>query len=374
MLFFLDDSLLPNLSPDSEKFEETIDAIEQLLNARRHGNLIVYASERLLSALYEGQLVSIQNQQLCKHLLLSHAQYGFISKLNSYIVVTNIEEPMKATNQSNQTEIKISPEIILKSRIIEQPIFLTENTAEKPLLLLIAKSIMFYYHFYLHLTFLESNGGGSTIWQPYEIYANENDRVFLVYTDSDKDYPKDTLHETASKLLKIRETIIKAGANIFLDEIIINNGREIENLLPTPILTEIIEDKQMNEFLAFLISIENTDKRTKLYIDHKLGFSFKNIVNSGTQELIDFWKPSVEQNLQNCHYFKGFDCFANGCQCRIHTGLGQHTLERANLIINKITPQKMLEAAKSNSELFNVWQEIGMKTISLLCTEEPYRS
>lgn len=369
MLFILDNSLIDLVNNSDEKKDVALNAIHRILEAWKYGNHLVLAQEELFSKLLEDETFNDSDKKVVRSLQIQLVQrLGSLLNLKHHILVSNSIHLQRVETADGKMIIIVNPAFILTSHITEQPLFLTENINEETFYRKVTEAIMFEKRTRFELSYLPAHGGGGSIFQAYKKYQLDRDRLCLAVGDSDKSHPLGELGGTASKLLETNSENLEQNIECVLCSILINEAREIENIIPTNILMDICEGNQERiNFITWLQFLEAVNLDSRLFINVKDGFSFREIINSADDIKNNYWIRIFSDRLKNCYYMQGFECFANGCSCVDFSGMGPATLINVIEKINSLTPQKMNEAGKNNPALYRLWNIIGDVCVSWFC-------
>lgn len=227
----------------------------------------------------------------------------------------------------------------------------------------------------LSLSIERRGGGGSTTVNEYENIQKAKKRLCLCIVDSDKLAPNDNLGKTAKKVQN------KDDPNCLTTELVILDIREIENLIPNSILSEVCSgDRARSEALSIIEKsyISNIRK----FLDIKKGTFFETILNESSDQVQNFWQDALSKNPDISTHIDR-QCQENwkcknpnnkeSCKksCYISLGFGEgileNTLEWLGLDENQ-SPQRIAEIAKMiDPSLQQDWDKIGQIMIDWCC-------
>ncbi|MBA0160309.1 MULTISPECIES: hypothetical protein [Pectobacterium] len=207
-----------------------------------------------------------------------------------------------------------------------------------------------------------TNGGGGSIKGNFEKLSNQNKLCFCIL-DSDKKHPKDKLGSTCSGF--------KENITTFSSDFYILDAHEVESLIPSSIIGELIQDGiyGQEKFIEFekLDSMEKEDPDTKIYYDHKEGFTISKLKSLSKYSPEDFWWKVIYNNSR----FGQTQCLKNKfCECdspcSVSIGFGPKLLELS------IPSLRVKSAAKIDEMLTPVlrkeWMNVGSRLFSWGCS------
>lgn len=367
MLFYLDNSLQEVFTNPSRSYV-AIQAIHRILEGWINGNHLIYADRALINYLIENRVLNGIDEINIKKLDSKLGQMGFLKSFKYYVQVVGERNCVKIIENEKKV-FQVSVEFIVKSRITEQPILLVENIRDARLLEKIIFASSKLRRNNVNITYLPVCGGGGAIYDSYNEYLLRNDRLCLCISDSDKKYPSDNYGETARKLIETHNNSNCDVNHCSLCDCFVIQAREIENIIPTVILEEIINgDKNRGAFVAWVGKLEKTNPTSRLFVDLKDGFSFQKIVHSNNNDYIDYWKTVFKMELSNCNLVKTGNCQKNRrCRCIVIPGMGDHVLPNVLDSLEGLSPNKLQEASKSNPEIFMLWEQLGELLMYWFC-------
>ena len=345
-------------------------ALNNLLTAYRECKHILFSEERIFKKISE----SSDFDSLNKHAALAahkdrRRNNSLFSSINTYVIVDfSTPENFHKTKNENENEnenniISVGYKYFSDSSRIQPAKLLCEDLSDTEFYTIIAD---FYKKKnklgYTGLDFETVNGGGGSIKYNFEKISNQQ-KLCLCILDSDKKHPNDKLGSTCSGF--------KEEITSFSSDFYILNAHEAESLIPSPIIEELIRNgiygqEKCVEFDK-LDSIEKKDPKTKIYYDHKEGFTIKKLTSLSKYPPKDFWWDVIQNNRN----FKQTKCLRDKtCECTppcsVSVGFGSKLLEHS-------IPSLKLKSASKIGEMLTPtlkkeWISVGRKLFSWGCT------
>jgi len=369
----------PNVIDAAKKDINAKTALTLLAQIARCGNHIVVSES--IAAIRKIQQINglgVDVKSIYATIEKKLIQYGALkSKISTYAEVTYDNVPLYTKTTINQNIIIIPIEYFIQESCIAD---ITDVIVEN---LIDADFYKFLGRYYIHMSgysnvplrYKPICGGGNTTNISLQSGLNSGHKFTICLADSDKHYPKDSYGDTLKQILHTWETANNNGVThrhlckvIFSDDI-----REIENLIPIPIL------KQINPLSGLEIdSINNKDSKIFLYMDIKDGLSYEtfNTISAIEQNI-------YEQYLINNHLcdqkllneikrkdkpLKNKTRLINGCgPSTLSIALNNYLSQAANKFKEIIAPQLTKDQAK-------VWMYIGKHFFEWACATPPIRS
>ncbi len=363
VLFYLDNSIKSVLEDSNNEY--VISSIHQILEAWVSGNHLMFAERELINSMIEGNFFQGRDAQIIRKFKQNSIQMGNLFNFKWYVKVVGHESAWEEVLENGKKIIQIGYKKILNYRITDQALLILEDLRDEEIYKRIVKSSLIKKRDNMRLSYFPINGGGSRIYESYNKYQKENNKLFLCIADSEALFPNDNYGETARKLLETKEL----NPSILSDVWIIN-AQEIENLIPTSIYEEIINgNMERSSFIKWLKSIENINPKSRLFVDIKNGFSFLKILNKSKTDT--FWVNILKDDLDECDFLTNGQCFPDSCECCYKIpGLGD-PLPEVISYIDKISPHKFAESCQRNRELVKLWDEISELFFYWFCADEP---
>jgi hypothetical protein len=347
MLIILDDSLIDGLGKPNTH-ENIISVIQDAANAYRKGTHFLFASNRSLNFLRKYALLSSIDRGIYNGLYNQSPQLGSLLLLPlHFCIVAEEGEISKSTNGNIETVIVPVNSLSNKRFLGSPPVFLAENLMDIKLYKRIAE-------FYLHKSKLGNlriecssrGGGGSTISREFKAIQTEKEYLCLCISESDKTFPNDSYGGTARDLLKAGDK-----RNYFA-EIIVLDQREIENLLPKPLISLIINGSPEREkSFIFLNRITKDANGAAYFLDYKRGFCIRSIIEAKKGGYSLFWKSCLLSMNEQRQCLVINSCpDQNNCDCNIMPGFGKNLLENSLRELDQITNHKLAEMIEPDIE------------------------
>lgn len=349
MLIVLDDSLLD--------FDVSNDifciSMENILCKRFEGEHVVKCSPDVIRHLEKGkEYLSSRSVGVIKNLKKSHS-FSDNQNINAYVNVVSYGSSITKNNNSWGVPLKFFYDSIFFSVVI-----LGENLMDAKLAIKAGetyKTINGYKGMCIRAQPID--GGGSTLSDISQHYDHQVCSWGLAIADSDRVAPSSSMKDTAKTLLR------KKFYNELIEKHILN-AREMENILPKAVLSEIAADKNSDCF------IDRADFYTELrqrwpilanYVDLKEGslvsdfISYLNDVGGELNELISEGKLST--NCTNIYECEG------RCDCELIGGFGSSILENAHTKMSYRSIPKISEIISSEYDMD--WLSLGQKVFNL---------
>nr|WP_287860654.1 hypothetical protein [Klebsiella sp.] len=206
------------------------------------------------------------------------------------------------------------------------------------------------------------NGGGANIKLNFDKILAEG-FFCLCLLDSDKKHPKSGFGSTALKFNDRCDSPICKHYTI--------ESHEIEALIPVEIIGQCINNKTIEEkyLKAFeqLKALTSHSPITKLFFDHKEGFTIKKINEIDEKYKDTFWRDAIlkAQNLKRKGCLAKLECECTPSCIALH-GFGTGLLEACSSTIKKMSHVKLNESIPP--VLINEWNSIGLKLFSWGCS------
>ncbi|KKJ29645.1 hypothetical protein T652_24880 [Klebsiella pneumoniae MRSN 3562] len=214
----------------------------------------------------------------------------------------------------------------------------------------------------ININFEVLNGGGANTKYNFDKILEER-FLCLCLLDSDKKHPKSGYGSTASKFNDESDSAICKHYTI--------ESHEVEALIPTEIvdqciINKTIEGKYLNA-LEQIKALTNHSPTTKLYFDHKEGFTIRKVIEIDEKYKDNYWKDAIV----NAPNFKRKGCLEKlQCDCTppcmALDGFGTGLLEACSTVIERMSHIKLNESL--SPILINEWNKIGLKLLSWGCS------
>ena len=370
MLFVIDKSLIDALKLDNNDKADIVDALENIARARREGKHLIFASRNNLKVLKEYPLLSDTARRVFNKLYNQLPQMDVYRQHFIRRVEIVAEDVFEIFSEGNHKVIRISAKNLRDFSFVMDSVLLAENQDD----------IKFYKKLtqtYLHWSGLghikiscESRGGGgqNTVNEFKEIIDQKN-RLCLCIVDSDRKFPNSNLGSTASSVQKIVDENQSPLAELF-----ILDQRELENILPTRLLEETVNNdpNRMNGVL-FLEELEKSNfSDARHYLDIKKGLKLGKVLNQPNGSLFANYWTQVANCMQNKAFNISQKCRTNhnchdetGCTCIVAVGLGDSILTDVITTLERNSSQKIGEMVRE--PLKTTWGHIGEILIAWCC-------
>jgi hypothetical protein len=342
--------------------------------AQFYGNHFFISDRSTLKRLIDSQSFSEKTQAQLLDVYNKLPQYGLFIEFETYVEVVGQDVACKVSNNGSDCIIRVSPKIIMNSRITERVVFLAENIRDTRLYKRIGQVFLKQKRLLslININFDAVGGGGSCISEQYQSYLTEGQKLCFCLVDSDKKYAKDSLGGTASRLCQIHENHIRNSESDYFCSYYIIPIREIENMVPTSILFEVVDgNEQRRVFMNLFEQLERTSPKARFYIDIKNGVNLRDIMVSNNKPEIDYWLQQLRPFLDKCNYLKWGECRDDCSFCVIISGMGENILPNVIDKFQIMTPQKILETLSRNPLVLEQWMKTGENIFQWCCCPYP---
>ncbi|MEG4584873.1 hypothetical protein QUA54_06440 [Microcoleus sp. MOSTC5] len=270
MLILIDSSVVDK-GEENTWDDETVLALEILATARREGKHLVIAERKTLKKIARCCRLSEITRNVYTH-LSNHATQNFrsyLSVVKRYIEIVNPCLEPQVVENSGQQIIQVAPRFFNDSESVQKTILLCENSDDAVFYETIAKVYLIWKKRNVQIVCEPRGGGGNTISSEYINIQKAKKRFCLCIVDSDKIAPDGNLGSTASRLQTQSDSTCINTQTFILD------CREIENLIPNSILSELCSGNQ--ERLKALKYFENISSAVDIryFLDLKKGTRMK---------------------------------------------------------------------------------------------------
>ncbi|MEQ9357844.1 hypothetical protein [Coleofasciculus chthonoplastes] len=160
---------------------------------------------------------------------------------------------------------------------------------------------------------------------------------------------------------------------------IILGVREIENLIPISILSdlpELSQSKERQAALKVLDEIKNND--LKLFLDIKEGVTLQNVISKTDANVCKFWQNSIpnEPNILgriDIHCLSDWVCNSSSqCTCHVSLGLGKNILDNTISWLEKKSLHKVANMVEPS--LRSQWENLGQEITNWCFAQKPIRA
>lgn len=362
MLFYLAPSVADSLiSNDVEVFE----FICRLIDARRRGLLLIYASDSTYSKI--ANFFHSVGRQVEYRVILSISKRArevrsLLRDLTKFVFISTW---VKKNRKFGNKIILSSPKIINKNNFLYFPVILGENLDDcnlyfdgiaKNFIKDIPASMM-----KLKINARKQLGGGNTTHTQYSHYKSEELDFCFCIVDSDRRCPAEGFGETAKLLIDCDKNGIKANC-----EYLVIDMYSAENLLDlNELRRQFIIDKSDAEIGKFEIISKLRTRASWQYLPLKKGVKGSDIKSVKAHS--NYWKRELIES--------GVDiscCTEEVCQCIIVPAISSKTLS------NSISAENSGWYGNTNNELnsdiFLIYKEISKNIRSWFCVGSEIRS
>lgn len=340
-------------------------SLHNLFCAFREGKHLIIADENFLKELSElKELGNLTCNSACS-LISKSREYNQLKSIVDYYCVVDMTNanpsPIQPPDAKNYFSVGYS--YFNDSEKIQQAKLLCEDINDFKLY----RQIVKFFQNTNKMTGVDvkleiCNGGGANTISNFEKIRSRN--LFCIcLLDSDKKHPKAGLGSTA---LKFTEKTDSPLCKHFVIE-----PHEIESLIPLKVIEECLLNKTISKVymqsLEQAQAITNYKPETKLYFDHKEGFTVEKIVEIEKKYKDGFWRDAIT----NAPGLKRKGCISTlDCKCKTPCialpGFGTGLLEAGTTVIERMTHIKLNEAIPAI--LLSQWQGIGSKLFSWGCS------
>ena len=373
MLILIHSSVVDN-GDENTWDDETVLALENLATARREGkHLVIAERETLKKIALCSRLSQIARNTYNKLYNQSTQQFhSYLSAVTRYIEIVNPCYEQKVVSDSGKQIIKVPPRFFNDSESVQKTILLCENSDDAVFYQTIAKVYLIWKKRNVQIVCEARGGGGNTISSEFINIQQAKKRFCLCIVDSDKIAPDGNLGSTASRLQTQSDSTCINTQTFILD------CREIENLIPNSILSELCSGNQ--ERLQALKYFENISSAVDIryFLDLKKGTRMKEIIQASNPNIKSFWElklsliPNISSSIDNwCQ--ANWQCSKSGeCQCKISLGFGENTLSNTVEYLKKETPHKIAKIVDQSKH--SDWEKIGQVVMDWCIAESPIRA
>lgn len=373
MLILIDSSVVDK-GDENTWDQDTVLALENLATARREGKHIVMAKRETLKKIALCSRLSQFDRNIYHKLYNQSTQFqSYLSAVTRYIEIVNPCYEPAVISDSGKQIIKVGPRFFHDSESVQKTILLCENSDDAVLYEIIAKVYLIWKKMNVQIVCEPRGGGGNTISSEYINIQKSKKRFCLCIVDSDKIAPDGNLGSTASRLQALSDSTCINTENFILD------CREVENLIPNSILSELCSKNQ--ERLKALIHFENISSSTvdiRYFLDIKKGTRMKEIIQSSNPNIKSFWevKISMSPHILSCidNWCQvNWQCSSSGeCQCKISLGFGESTLSNTVEYLKQKSPHEI--ARIIDKSLISDWEKMGQVVMNWCIAESPIRA
>ena len=370
MLIRIDRSIVETEIYPHSWSNETITALENLALARREGKHLIIADRETLEKIGQCKDLSKNTIVIYNKILNNVSKYkAYLSTVTLYLEIQKscLEPSLK--NINSLSIIQVPLKFFQDSEQIQKTILLCENAIDANFYEILTRVFILWKRRKVSLSFEVRGGGGTTVKTEYDNILNEQKRFCLCLLDSDRSSPNDSLGETAKQTLEKYNSL---DPRCIRTQVFVLDVREIENLIPLSILSQICEDIQRQQALKLLETIQNCSaKDIRDVLDMKEGLKFKKIIDKSSLIVREFWQDKITE-LQNLKIIdihpkcKTWECNNKNeeeiCTCQIAYGFGNKILENS---LTCMETKNFHEIGKTIEEpLRSHWEKIGQAIVN----------
>lgn len=334
------------------------------------------------SAFYGNHILTIESPKVAEHLLhtkdnpFSKTTLGVIKKcLAKYSLQGEIKNKISfhrkiatrsaieklSTNHPEYIAIEdignisLDPTTILSENIIDSKIF--RHAGQHAIIKRKLKGI--------NIRATTRGGNGEGIYDELSSIAQDEKRLCLAITDSDRDCPEKGDSTKSTECKKIAAKNSKTTGHITLPV------REIENLIPVNVWMEIIDDDGKDKVQNYQ-SILSKNPNIRIFGDIKDGITIAkaNKIKESTPEYKFLYKLITEAKLASgCNQNR---CDSEKCKCFVIPKLGNNLSNRFIEWLSQKSSPKSLEFFTGEWE--ESWIEVGDHVLDWCCGAEQARS
>lgn len=370
MLLVLTDSLKNALNQDV-----VLEALENIALGRREGKHLIFANYNTLESLKNCSSLSKRTRQVYLKLYAQLHELPHPQSFVRCVEVVALDAGLSSRMEGHCKVISIPARYFCDSALIQETQFMTENLDDATFYQTIAEIYLKWKKLKNKIKILldQYPGGGSTTVTAYKLIQDKQKRFCLCLLDSDKKSSSSPLGDTAKNVVAIDDP------NKPFCECFVIGVREIENLIPTRLYSEISSgDPNRIKCVSFLEQLEkSTFTEARKYLDIKKGLKLGEILSaSNNTPFSKDWMNWLD-NIRPLAISISKTCINNqvcikgeNCGCIITTGLGDNILKTVIERIEKPTQYQLTEhkiAEMVDQLLKPEWEEIGEIMMAWCC-------
>jgi hypothetical protein len=373
MLILINSSVVDN-GDENTWDDETVLALENLASARREGKHAVMAYREIFKKIAQCRRLSEFARNTYNKLFNQSTQLeSYLSAVTRYIeLVNSCYEPEVVSNSDKQI-IKVTPRFFNDSELVQKTILLCENINDAALYETIAKVYLVWNKINVKTVCEHRGGGGNTISIEYINIQQSKKRFCLCVVDSDKFAPDGNLGSTASLIQSQSDSTCINTQTFILD------CREIENLIPNSILSELCSgNPERLNALKILENISISAVEIRYFLDIKRGTRMKEIINASNPKIKSFWElkialsPDILSRVDDwCQ--ANWQCSSNSgeCKCKISLGFGENTLNNTVEYLKQKNPHEIAKIV--DKSMHSDWGKIAQVVMNWCIAGSPIR-
>ncbi|WP_198648422.1 hypothetical protein [Cyanothece sp. BG0011] len=370
MLIKIDSSVIKDIKDSHSWPDDLILTLENLATARREGKHSIIADLNTLKIITKCSDLSKNAKNVYNRILNDRSKFkAYLYHVSKYIEIINPCEVNKINSHSGKDIIQLPYTFFNDSETIQKSILLCENLQDTNFYKIIGKTFCKWNNINIKLNFESRLGGGNTIATVYDNIQNKKKRFCICIVDSDKLSPESSLGSTAKKVKQ------KDDNASLITQLYILPVRELENLIPLLILSELISNnKDRENAFKQLEEIENSSViEIRQFLDIKEGTQLKKIVKE-TISVKNFWNDKLDKYINNIDEwcYKNWSCTnEQSCNCKISLGFGENILENTITYLNTQSPSKITSMVEDS--LRSEWENIGQFMLNWGFADPPMR-
>lgn len=285
------------------------------------------------------------------------------------LVVSDNHGPLQAMFRGSIKVVQVPVSYFADSMLTQETLLLSENHSDAVLYKHMARVSAYLQGLGSMQIFADGvGGGGSTTAVHYANHQRDRRRFCLCIIDSDSEAPSGPRKGTALNVLAANDP------DQPLCKCHIIGAREVENLIPTTTLSDVIVDnRRSTEDIELLERLEaSTGSSCRNYLDFKSGTTLSQLFSygSGTAEH-SFWRSQIS-TLASVSRTIDFRCVNAGtcrafadCTCHVIQGFGQSILDNALSRLHYRSPQKIAESLCTETR--PEWESTGELILAWCC-------
>ena len=372
MLIRIHESVLSQLEEGGLPSAAAKTALQQVAMGRREGKHLLFGRREVLDALRTSHYLDGMSRAVFNHVLGGLPQMGaLIERLVQQVEVVGDDEvtcPVALPHGEGRL-IRVPLSRFCDSGIVQETLLLTEHVRDCDVIMRLARAFAVRER-YGHITLRGRAlmGGGATIVDVYGRCQDEQDRFCLCIVDSDRAIPGGRLGATARAVIEVDDDSSP------LSEVHILSAREIENLLPTPVIeAALVKQPQRRAMIPMLRQFdEKGSVDFRLYLDLKAGtFLDKALAKGRGSPEAKFWLRAYDAFPKGAKVEP--ECVENGscqfpgeCCCYVTPAFGDRLLEHSLEVLSRVTDHKLAEQM-ADGTLDPAWTPLGGIVVAWCC-------
>lgn len=374
MLFIIDESIAEALSTQDEPDDGILEAVEYVARARQYGYHLLFASRSTLEVLRRCNQLENSARNVYERIYSQLPQMGALpGKFTRHIEVVSNELAPNIRIEGHTKVLRIPASHLANMGSVAETTLLCENQSDCDFYAAIAEVYLIRADLKTIRIVLEPRGGGgSTVSVAYRSLQKRNRQLCLCVVDSDKKHPEGTIGETARLVEQANDP-----EQLFCEHLIIRS-REVENLIPTPVLSSIATPQIVRAIMFLEALAHSTVIQSRWYIDIKDGLKLGEIHHTSDEQERTYW-TRIYQEIKAfaCNIEHGCEVHPqcqnkDECKCFVMPGLGKNILDRTLEFVKAGSLHRLERNAHDHTK--SEWEEIGRVVSSWCCGGSPIRS